>query len=126
MGLFTRKKKLAFEKTYPVLVDLAVYINNLKKSLDDKQFIANLGEAEIGVYIDKLYASKNSYFTKSRGIETINTLKDALVELAINIKAFQKELSQLPAVADLGGESTPSTVETKVETKVETNVEIKP
>jgi hypothetical protein len=118
MGLFTRKKKLAFEKTYPVLVDLAVYINNLKKSLDDKQFITNLGEEKIKAYIDKLHASKNSYFTKSRGIETINTLKDALVELAINIKAFQEELNQLPDVADLDGESKTSTVEPKVETKV--------
>lgn len=113
MRFFTRKKKLAFEKTYPVLVDLAVYINNLKKSLDDKQFITNLGEEKIKAYIDKLYENKKSNFTKSRGIETINTLKDALVELAINIKAFQKELSQLPDVANLDSESTAPKDETK-------------
>lgn len=107
-----KKKKLAFEKTYPVLVDLAVYINDLKDSLQNQQFITNLQTDTLNNYIDKLYENKNKnlYLTQSRGIETINTLKDALVELAINIQAFQKELSQLPEVAELASDSTPSTV----------------
>jgi GTP1/Obg family GTP-binding protein len=109
MGFFTRKKKkLAFEKTYPVLVDLAVYINDLKDSLQNPQFIANLSDETIKKYINGLHENKNknSYFTKSRGIETINTLNDALVELAINIKAFQEELSKLPEVNSLTTKAT--------------------
>jgi hypothetical protein len=105
MGFFTRKKKLAFEKTYPALIDLAVYINNLKKTLDDPTFITNLTDTDLSNYIDTLYRNKHSNFTKIRGIETIDTLNNALVELAINIQAFQKELSQLPDVVELAGDS---------------------
>lgn len=115
MSLFTRKKKkLAFEKTYPVLVDLAVYINDLKDSLNNGQFITNLDEGQITEYINRLHDNKNKNFTKFRGIETIKTLNDALVELAINIKAFQEELSNLPDVTELPSELKPTKVETKI------------
>jgi hypothetical protein len=108
MGFFgtKKKKKLAFEKTYPVLVDLAVYINDLKDSLNNGQFITNLSDTAIENYIKGLHENKNSRFKSFRGIETIKTLNDALVELAINIQAFQEELSKLPNVANLEGEST--------------------
>lgn len=110
MEWFTRKKKLPHEKSYPALVDLAVYLKNLQTSLNDPKFIANLQTDTLNNYIDTLYKNKDKNFTKIRGIETIDTLKNALVELAINIQAFQKELSQLPEVAELASDSTPSTV----------------
>lgn len=94
---FTRKKKLPHEKSYPALVDLAVYIKNLQTSLNDAKFLENLSDEKIDAYIKTLKKNKNKkyHFAESRGYETIDTLKNALVELAINIKAFQEELDAI-------------------------------
>lgn len=100
MGWFTRKKKLPHEKSYPALVDLAVYLKNLQTSLKDPKFIANLNQEEIDAYLNKLKENKNKTLAYTRGYETIDTLKNALVELAINIKAFQEELNALQEVKD--------------------------
>ena len=84
------------EKSYPALVDLAVYIKNLQTSLDDPNFQANLSDDN---YIDTLMDNKKKTGFIRR-LETIDTLKNALVELAINIKAFQEELEALPDITD--------------------------
>ena len=98
MGLFnfTRKKKLPHEKSYPALVDLAVYIKNLQTSLDDPNFQEKFSH---DIYIDTLMSNKKKTGFMHR-LETIDTLKNALVELAINIKAFQEELDALPDIRD--------------------------
>jgi GTP1/Obg family GTP-binding protein len=101
MGIFTKKKKSPQQKSYPALIDLAIYIKNLKECLSDPKFIKSFTDENIDAYLKELIQNKEENKKMSRRItgrqnDTINTLKNSLVELAINIQAFQKELSQLP------------------------------
>ena len=84
------KKKLPHEKSYPALIDLAVYIKELETSLAAVEKV--LDTDTIHAYITALKNAKTSRF---RTVETLNTLNNSLVELGINIEAFYKELNAL-------------------------------
>ena len=93
MGWFMGKTKSQHEKSYPALVDLALYIKEMQTSLNAVDNA--LDTTKINIYIDKLKnAKKSSFYT----VETLNTLNDSLVELAINMHAFHKELNELTKI----------------------------
>jgi hypothetical protein len=92
MGWFMGKTKLQHEKSYPALVDLALYIKELQTSLNAVDNALNT--KNINTYIDNLKTankSRNPFST----VETLTTLNNSLVELAINMHAFHKELNEL-------------------------------
>ena len=105
MGFFSRKNVKKKPIDYTSLVDLGVYIKDIQDCLNDVNFKASFDPSNIAEYLNLLKQNEN---TKKKNIrlpqitafETINTLRDSLVELAINIKAFQEELDALPDITE--------------------------
>lgn len=105
MGFFSRKNVKKKPIDYTSLVDLGVYIKDIQDCLNDVNFKASFDPSNIAEYLNLLKQNENTKKKKIRlpqitAFETINTLRDSLVELAINIKAFQEELDALPDITE--------------------------
>ena len=105
MGFFSRKNVKKKPIDYTSLVVLGVYIKDIQDCLNDVNFKASFDPSNIAEYLNLLKQNENTKKKKIRlpqitAFETINTLRDSLVELAINIKAFQEELDALPDITE--------------------------
>lgn len=105
MGFFSRKNVKKKPIDYTSLVDLGVYIKDIQDCLNDVNFKASFDPSNIAEYLNLLKQNESTKKKKIRlpqitAFETINTLRDSLVELAINIKAFQEELDALPDITE--------------------------
>ena len=106
MGFFSRKNVKKKPIDYTSLVDLGVYIKDIQDCLNDVNFKASFVPSNIAEYLNLLNTNeitkkkKKIRLPQITAFETIDTLKNALVELAINIKAFQEELDALPDITE--------------------------
>ena len=96
MGFFSRKNVKKKPIDYTSLVDLGVYIKDIQDCLNDVNFKASFDPSNIVEYLTLLKQNENTKkkirLPQITAFETINTLRDSLVELAINIKDLQEEI----------------------------------
>ena len=97
MGFFSRKNVKKKTIDYTSLVDLGVYIKDIQDCLNDDNFKESFNSNNIDSYLTLLKQNENTKKKKIRlpqitAFETINTLRDSLVDLAINIKDLQEEI----------------------------------
>ena len=96
MGFFSRKNVKKKTIDYTSLVDLGVYIKDIQDCLIDVNFQKSFNPSNIADYLTLLnqneITKKNKRLPQITAFETINTLRDSLVDLAINIKDLQEEI----------------------------------